>query len=84
MSQLQKRLSPNLRLEWKLFDQEKASAIEFLSLCEKMIKVGEFLLAHDVARAGLKKFKMGLDSIPDTEVERLRAVLGEAVLHVGY
>ena len=57
MSQLQKRLSPNLRLEWKLFDQEKASAIEFLSLCEKMIKVGEFLLAHDVARAGLKKFK---------------------------
>jgi len=57
MSQLQKRLSPNLRLEWKLLDQEKASAIEFLSLCEKMIKVGEFLLAHDVARAGLKKFK---------------------------
>ena len=57
MSQLQKRLSPNLRLEWKLLDQEKASALEFLSLCEKMIKVGEFLLAHDVARAGLKKFK---------------------------
>ena len=52
MSQLQKRLSPNLRLEWKLLDQEKASAMEFLSLCEKMIKVGEFLLAHDVARAG--------------------------------
>ena len=51
MSQLQKRLSPNLRLEWKLLDQEKASALEFLSLCEKMIKVGEFLLAHDVARA---------------------------------
>ena len=57
MSQLQKRLSPNLRLEWKLLDQEKASALEFLSLCEKMIKVGEFLLAHGVARAGLKKFK---------------------------
>ena len=45
-----------MRLEWKLFDQEKASAMEFLSLCEKMIKVGEFLLAHSV-RAGLKKFK---------------------------
>jgi class 3 adenylate cyclase len=57
MSQLQKRLSPNLRLEWKLLNQEKASALEFLSLCEKMLKVGEFLLAHDVARAGLKKFK---------------------------
>ena len=59
MSQLQKRLSPNLRLEWKLFDQEKASAIEFLSLCEKMIKVGEFLflLTTPSARAGLKKFK---------------------------
>ena len=57
MSQLQKRLSPNLRLEWKLLNRDKASALEFLALCEKMIKVGEFLLAHDVARAGLKKFK---------------------------
>ena len=57
MSQLKQRLSPNLRLEWKLLNQEKASSIEFLSLCEKMIKVGEFLLAHDVAKAGLKKHK---------------------------
>lgn len=38
-------------------NQEKASSLEFLHLCEKMIKVGEFLLAHDVARAGLKKHK---------------------------
>ena len=57
MSQLEKRLSPNLRLEWKLLNQEKASSIEFLGLCEKMIEVGEFLLAHDVAKAGLAKHK---------------------------
>ena len=57
MSQLEKRLSPNLRLEWKLLNQQKASSIEFLSLCEKMIEVGEFLLAHDVAKAGLAKHK---------------------------
>ncbi len=57
MSQLKQRLSPNLRLEWKLLNQEKASSISFLSLCEKMIKVGEFLLAHDVAKAGLKRHK---------------------------
>ena len=57
MSQLEKRLSPNLRLEWKLLNQEKASSIEFLGLCEKMIEVGEFLLAHGVAKAGLAKHK---------------------------
>ena len=57
MSQLKQRLSPNLRLEWKLLNQEKASSLEFLRLCEKMIKVGEFLLAHDVAKAGLSKHK---------------------------
>jgi class 3 adenylate cyclase/tetratricopeptide (TPR) repeat protein len=44
-------------LEWKLLNQEKASTIEFLNLCDKMIKVGEFLLAHDVAKAGLKRHK---------------------------
>ena len=57
MSQLEQRLGPNLRLEWKLLNQEKASSLEFLRLCEKMIKVGEFLLAHDVAKAGLSKHK---------------------------
>ena len=57
MSQLKQRLSPNLRLEWKLLNQEKASSIEFLNLCEKMIQLGEFLLAHDVAKAGLKRHK---------------------------
>lgn len=57
MSQLDSRLTPSLRAEWKLFDQVKSSSIEYLALCEKMISVGEFLLAHDVAKAGLKKHK---------------------------
>ena len=57
MSQLVSRLNPSLRTEWKLFDQRASSALEFLSLCEKMISVGEFLLAHDVAKAGLKLHK---------------------------
>jgi hypothetical protein len=39
-----------------LFDQENSSSLNFY-LCEKMISVGEFLLAHDVAKAGLKKHK---------------------------
>ena len=46
-----------MRAEWKLFDLVNSSSIEFLALCEKMISVGEFLLAHDVAKAGLKKHK---------------------------
>ncbi len=57
MSQLVSRLNPSLRTEWKLFDQRKSSSLEFLALCEKMISVGEFLLAHDVAKAGLKIHK---------------------------
>ena len=57
MSQLVSRLTPSLRAEWKLFDQAKSSSIEYLALCEKMISVGEFLLAHDVAKAGLKIHK---------------------------
>ena len=57
MSQLDIRLTPSLRAEWKLFDQEKSSALEYLLLCEKMISVGEFLLAHDVAKAGLTRHK---------------------------
>ena len=57
MSQLDNRLTPSLRAEWKLFDLVNSSSIEFLALCEKMISVGEFLLAHDVAKAGLKKHK---------------------------
>ena len=57
MSQLDIRLTPSLRAEWKLFNQEKSSALEYLLLCEKMISVGEFLLAHDVAKAGLTRHK---------------------------
>ena len=37
MSQLNNRLTPSLRAEWKLFDQENSSSIEYLILCEKMI-----------------------------------------------
>ena len=57
MSQLHNRLTPSLRAEWNLFDRQNSSSIEFLSLCEKMISVGEFLLAHDVAKAGLERHK---------------------------
>jgi class 3 adenylate cyclase len=57
MSQLHNRLTPSLRAEWNLFDKRNSSSLEFLSLCEKMISVGEFLLAHDVAKAGLEKHK---------------------------
>jgi class 3 adenylate cyclase len=57
MSQLHNRLTPSLRAEWNLFDRQNSSSVEFLSLCEKMISVGEFLLAHDVAKAGLERHK---------------------------
>lgn len=57
MSQLHNRLTPSLRAEWNLFDKLNSSSVEFLSLCEKMISVGEFLLAHDVAKAGLERHK---------------------------
>ena len=55
MSQLTKRSTLSLRREWRLFDQERAKEQTFLKLCDRMIDVGEFLLAHDVARAGLRK-----------------------------
>lgn len=54
MSQLAKRNSVSLRREWRLFDRDHAKPETFLKLCERMVQVGEFLLAHDVARAGLK------------------------------
>ena len=57
MSQLTKRSTLSLRREWRLFDQERATQKLFLKLCDRMIDVGEFLLAHDVARAGLRKHK---------------------------
>jgi len=57
MSQLTKRKVVSLRREWRLFDHDGSSATDFLELCERMLDVGEFLLAHDVARAGLKKNK---------------------------
>ncbi len=57
MSQLTKRKVVSLRREWRLFDKDDSSSKEFLELCERMLDVGEFLLAHDVARAGLLKDK---------------------------
>lgn len=45
-----------MRREWRLFDRDHAKPETFLKLCERMIEVGEFLLAHDVARAGLKNY----------------------------
>ncbi len=57
MSQLKKRNSMSLRREWRLFDQDQAKPEHFLILCNRMIEVGEFLLAYDVARAGLSRHK---------------------------
>ena len=56
MSQLAKRNTISLRREWRLFDRDHAKPEIFLKLCDRMIEVGEFLLAHDVARAGLKNY----------------------------
>ena len=57
MSQLLKRNVVSLRREWRLFDKDNSSAEAFLALASRMIDVGEFLLAHDVAKDGLKLFK---------------------------
>jgi class 3 adenylate cyclase/tetratricopeptide (TPR) repeat protein len=57
MSQLATRNVVSLRREWKLFNKDKAEAEHFLKLLDRMVSVGEFLLAHDVARVGLLKFK---------------------------
>ena len=45
------------RTKWKLFDREKSHLLSIYNLCEEMIAVGEFLLAHDVAKAGLRYHK---------------------------
>jgi class 3 adenylate cyclase len=45
--------SPSLRAKWNFFDRANSSAREYLNLSEKMIAVGEFLLAYDVAKTGL-------------------------------
>ena len=57
MSQLSKRNALSLRREWRLFDQDRGTPEAYLKLCNRMIEVGEFLLAHDVTRAGLKHHK---------------------------
>ena len=57
MSQLKINSKPCLRTKWKLFDREKSSSFEYFNLCEEMIAVGEFLLAHDVAKTGLRYHK---------------------------
>ena len=53
MSQLKNLSKPCLRTKWKFFDREKSSSFEYFNLCEELIAVGEFLLAHDVAKTGL-------------------------------
>ena len=57
MSQLAKRSVVSLRREWRLFDKDHSSADTFLQFCDRTLAVGEFLLAHDVARAGLQVHK---------------------------
>ena len=57
MSQLAKRHVVSLRREWRLFDKDHSSADTFLQFCDRTLAVGEFLLAHDVARAGLRVHK---------------------------
>ena len=57
MSQIKINSKPCLRTKWKLFDREKSSSFEYYNLCEEMVAVGEFLLAHDVAKTGLRYHK---------------------------
>jgi len=57
MSQLAKRKTFSLRQQWRVFDKQNSSAKSYLELCGRMIEVGEFLLAHDVAKDGLGKHK---------------------------
>lgn len=57
MSQLAKRRTLSLRQQWRVFDKQNSNANAYLDLCGKMIQVGEFLLAHDVAKEGLGKHK---------------------------
>jgi class 3 adenylate cyclase/tetratricopeptide (TPR) repeat protein len=57
MSQLSKRNVISLRREWRLFDKDSSSSDEYLDLVSRMIDVGEFLLAHDVAKSGLKNHR---------------------------
>ena len=57
MSQLAKRHTLSLRQQWRVFDKQNSSPKAYLELCGRMIQVGEFLLAHDVAKEGLGKHK---------------------------
>ena len=57
MSQLAKRHNLSLRQQWRVFDKQNSPPKAYLDLCGKMIQVGEFLLAHDVAKEGLGKHK---------------------------
>ena len=57
MSQLAKRHTLSLRQQWRVFDKQNSSPKAYLDLCGRMIQVGEFLLAHDVAKEGLGKHK---------------------------
>ena len=56
MSEPNKKQIPSLRSEWDIFAREKASPREYRNLCERMIDVGDSLLAYDVAKDGLARF----------------------------
>ena len=55
MSQLDKRHTLSLRQQWRVFDKQNSAPKSYLDLCGRMLQVGEFLLAHDVAKEGLRK-----------------------------
>ncbi|SVE31227.1 uncharacterized protein METZ01_LOCUS484081, partial [marine metagenome] len=74
VSQLSNKQTPGLRSEWDLFDREKASAREYRNLCERMIDVGDSLLAYDVAKDGLARF-------PEDSILRQKAAL--ALINAG-
>ena len=46
----------SVRREWDLFDREKATVKEYEVFCQRLIDVGDSLLAHDVAKFALSKF----------------------------
>ena len=46
----------SFRREWDLFDREKATVKEYEVFCQRLIDVGDSLLAHDVAKFALSKF----------------------------
>ena len=61
MSQLDRRRTLSLRQQWRVFDKQNSAPKSYLDLCGRMLQVGEFLLAHDVAKEGLNKHRNDRD-----------------------